>query len=87
MTKVHEWNEAMRWLTRPADKFSKAEKKAIVGNFHKKNEEFWKKNDEKVGSPIKTREIKKIVEKPKPLNNMKFDSYLESYNGWLDVTE
>ena len=43
--KVHEWNEAMRWLTRPADKLSKAEKKAIVGDFHKKNEEFWKKND------------------------------------------
>ena len=51
--KVHEWNEAMRWLTRPADKLSKAEKKTIVGDFHKKNEEFWKKNDEKVGSPIK----------------------------------
>ena len=69
------------------DKLSKADKKAIVGDFHKKNDEFWKKNDEKVWSPIKTREIKKIVEKPKPLNNMKFDSYLESYNGWLDVTE
>ena len=72
---------------RKPDKLSKADKKAIVGDFHKKNDKFWKKNDEKVGSPIKAREIKKIVEKPKPLNNMKFDSYLESYNGWLDVTE
>ena len=85
--KIHEYNEMMRYLTRPADKLSKAEKEAIVGDFHKKNEEIWKKNDEKAGSPIKTREIKKIVEKPKPLNNMKFDSYLESYSGWLDVTE
>ena len=31
------------------------------------NEEFWKKNDEKVGSPIKTEKIKRVVEvKPKP---------------------
>ena len=50
---------------RKPDKLSKADKKAIVGDFHKKNDKFWKKNDEKVGSPIKTREIKKIVEKPK----------------------
>ena len=85
--KIHRYQEAMKWLARKPDKLSKADKKAIVGDFHKKNEEFWKKNDEKAGSPIKTREIKKIVEKPKPLNNMKFDSYLESYSGWLDVIE
>ena len=49
--------------------------------------EYVKKCPEVFKAPIKTREIKKIVEKPKPLNNMKFDSYLESYSGWLDVTE
>ena len=59
--KIHEYDEMMRYLVRPADKLSKADKKAIVGDFHNKNEEFWKKNDEKVGSPIKTREIKKLI--------------------------
>ena len=30
---------------------------------------------------------KKVIKKvEKPSNNMKFDPYLESYSGWLDVT-
>ena len=58
--KIHEYDEMMRYLTRPGNKLSKANKKAVVGNFHKKN-------DEKAGSPIKTEKIKRVVEvKPKP---------------------
>ena len=58
--KISEYNEMMHYLTRPGDKLSKADKKAIVGDFHKKN-------DEKAGSPIKTEKIKRVVEvKPKP---------------------
>lgn len=36
----------MRCLTRPKDKFSKEETKAIIKNFKKKNDEFWKKNEQ-----------------------------------------
>ena len=36
----------MRYLTRPKDKFSKEETKAIIKNFKKKNDEFWKKNEQ-----------------------------------------
>ena len=49
--KNHEYDEMMRYLTRPGNKLSKEDKKAIVGNFHKKN-------DEKARSPIKTEKIK-----------------------------
>lgn len=77
----------MKWLARKPDKLSKAEKEAIVGDFHKKNEEFWKKNDEKAGSPIKTKKIKRVVEvKPKPngkyeMPKFNFDSF--DWDLWL----
>ena len=37
--KIHEYNEMMRYLTRPKDKLSKAEKKEVVKDFYKKAEQ------------------------------------------------
>ena len=47
--KIAEYNEMTRYLIRPANKLSKADKKAIVGDFHKKKEwrileEEWRKS-------------------------------------------
>jgi hypothetical protein len=35
--KIHEYNEMMRWLTRPKDKFSLEEKRKIIEERYKKS--------------------------------------------------
>lgn len=66
--KVHEYDQMMRYLTRPADKFSKTDKKAIVADHKKRNEEFWKKHvlDE---ATVKTNRKKPVHEQLTDLKN------------------
>ena len=51
--KIHEYNEMMRWLTRPKDNFTRKEKTKIVQKFYNQTPkqltevEAWKKEENK----------------------------------------